>query len=196
MSLELELDKILKIKTSGRDDSQSDLVNYPYEATSYSVLQELANSGYITKADKLIDFGSGKGRVDFYLAYYTKAKMIGVEYDIRLYNTSMENHRKAISSGRVEFVNINAKDYIIPSDATGAYFFNPFSTLILKDVLTNLYNSKLENNREIKLFFYYPSKEYLQLLDNEINLTHIEDIDLKHLFKNNDKREIIAVYKM
>ena len=49
--MELEFDKLLNIKTSGRDDSNSDLTNFPYEPTPYSVLELLANSGYLSKND-------------------------------------------------------------------------------------------------------------------------------------------------
>ena len=196
MSIEMELDKLLKIKTSGRDDSKSNFVNYPYEATPYSVLQALSNSGYIAKSDKLIDFGCGKGRVGFYLAFYNKCKVIGVEYDPRLYNSAIENHKRAVSSGRVEFINANASDYIIEDDVTCVYFFNPFSIQVLKDVIKNLRSSLERNYREIKLFFYYPSDEYLDLLSNIGTIRHIEDIDLKYLFKNNDRREKLAIYEL
>ena len=196
MGLEVELDNFLKIKTNGRDDSNSNFVNYPYEATPYSVLQYLANSGYITKKDKIIDFGCGKGRVDFFLAYSTKAQMIGVEYDLRLYNTALLNQEKAISRNRVSFINSCASQVKIESDVTGAYFFNPFSLVILKEVINNLKKSKEENNRNIKLFFYYPSTEYLSFLENDKSITHIENIECDELFKNKDLREYIAVYEM
>ena len=196
MSLEIELDKHLKIKTNGRDDSNSNFTNYPYEATPYVVLQTLANSGYIKKGDKIIDYGCGKGRVSFYLAYSNKCNMIGVEYDERLYNSALENKKRAISSNRVEFVYSNACDYKVDSDIVGAYFFNPFSIQVLKEVLKNIKDSKKENEREIKLFFYYPSKEYLNLLDEDLEINHIEDIDCMDLFNTNDKREILAVYKI
>ena len=42
-------DKLLQIKTTGRDDSNSDQYHYPYEPTPYSVLERLANSGLIRK---------------------------------------------------------------------------------------------------------------------------------------------------
>ena len=58
-------DKLLHIKTMGRDDSQSDQYRYPYEPTPYSVLQRLANTGLIRKNNMLLDYGSGKGRIDF-----------------------------------------------------------------------------------------------------------------------------------
>ena len=46
---ETQWDKLLKIKTTGRDDSRSDQYRYPYEPTQYCVLERLANNGLITK---------------------------------------------------------------------------------------------------------------------------------------------------
>ncbi|MFI3329002.1 MAG: hypothetical protein R3Y05_00795 [bacterium] len=80
-------------------------------------------------------------------------------------------------------------------EITGAYFFNPFSIEILKQVLNNIYTSVQKNKREIKLYFYYPSEQYNQLLKNEKNLKHIENIDCTTLFKSEDKREYISIYK-
>ena len=60
-------DKLLKIKTTGRDASNSDQYSYPYEPTPYRVLERLANSGLISKKDVVLDYGCGKGRVDFFL---------------------------------------------------------------------------------------------------------------------------------
>ena len=196
IDLEVELDRFLKIKTNGRDDSNSNHINYPYEATPYCVLQVLANSGYITKRDKIIDFGSGKGRVSFYLAFAAKAKMIGVEYDPRLYNSARENHKRCLSSHRVEFVNCNAKEFIIPNEVSGAYFFNPFSVEILKDVIEKLIYSKKIYGRDINLFFYYPSKEYLEFLNKNTDITLIDKIDCSEFFYEFNEREYIAVYRI
>ncbi len=68
-------DKLLHIKTMGRDDSQSDQYRYPYEPTPYSVLQRLANTGLIRKNNMLLDYGCGKGRVDFFLSYQTRCRI-------------------------------------------------------------------------------------------------------------------------
>ena len=38
-------DKLLKIHTMGRDDSNAGQYYYPYEPTPYSVLERLANTG-------------------------------------------------------------------------------------------------------------------------------------------------------
>ena len=93
-------DKLLKIHTMGRDDSNADQYHYPYEPTPYSVLERLANTGIIRKNNTLLDYGCGKGRVDFFLSYQTRCKSVGVEYDERIYNKAVENKESAISTAR------------------------------------------------------------------------------------------------
>ena len=97
---ETRWDKLLRIKTTGRDDSRSDQYRYPYEPTSYRVLERLANSGLIRKNNTLLDYGTGKGRVCFYLSYQTRCNSIGVEYDERIYQGAIDNKRTAVSSDR------------------------------------------------------------------------------------------------
>ena len=80
-----EWDKLLQIKTTGRDDTHADVYRYPYEPTPYSVLERLANAGYIRKGNTLLDYGCGKGRVDFFLSWQTRCHSVGVEYDERIY---------------------------------------------------------------------------------------------------------------
>lgn len=83
---ESQWDKLLKIKTTGRDDSNADQYRYPYEPTPYSVLERLASSGLIGKNNTLLDYGTGKGRVCFFLSYQTRCRSIGVEYDERIFS--------------------------------------------------------------------------------------------------------------
>ena len=84
-------DKLLHIRTSGRDDSHSDQYRYPYEPTPYTVLQRLADSGYIRKHNLLLDYGCGKGRVDFFLSWQTRCQSVGIEYDERIYENAQKN---------------------------------------------------------------------------------------------------------
>ena len=67
MKIEFEWDKKLNINTEGRDATLEDSHHYPYEPTPYSVLERLVDSDYITCENKVIDYGSGKGRVGFFL---------------------------------------------------------------------------------------------------------------------------------
>lgn len=115
-------DKLLKIKTSGRDDTLADQYRYPYEPTPYSVLERLANTGYIRKGNTLLDYGCGKGRVDYFLSYQTRCHSIGIEYDERIYKKAMENQATAVSGNRVQIEMENAEWFIIPKDVDRIYF--------------------------------------------------------------------------
>ena len=159
-----EWDELLHIRTAGRDDSHADTYRYPYEPTPYSVLERLAGSGWIGREDHLLDYGSGKGRVPFYLAWQIRCTCTGVEYDPRIFRTAQENRKKAVSGGRVHMEQAAAEQYEVPDGADRMYFFNPFSVEILRKVLARIRESWYRNPREILLFFYYPSEEYISAL--------------------------------
>ena len=99
---EIKWDRLLKIRTMGRDDSNADQYCYPYEPTPYCVLERLANTGLIRKGNTLLDYGCGKGRVDFFLSYEIRCWSIGIEYDERIFKKAMENKETAVSAGRVD----------------------------------------------------------------------------------------------
>ena len=82
---ETQWDKLLKIRTTGRDIRTRDQYRYPYEPTPYCVLERLANSGMIGKQNTVLDYGTGKGRVCFYLSYQTRCRSVGIEYDERIF---------------------------------------------------------------------------------------------------------------
>ena len=189
-------DKLLRIRTSGRDDSRSDQYRYPYEPTPYSVLERLAFSGYIGKKNTLVDYGCGKGRVDFFLSYQTRCRSIGIEYDERIFVTAAENQKTAVSAGRVEFVLQNAETYAVPETADRFYFFNPFSVEILRSVLERIRESYYEQPREMMLFFYYPSDEYVSHLMTMDELTFLDEINCRDLFDGENSRERILVFQI
>ena len=187
-------DKLLKIKTTGRDDSNSDQYRYPYEPTPYGVLERLANSGYIGKKDVVLDYGCGKGRVDFFLSYQTKARTIGIEYDERIYQSAIENQKNAVSKSKTEFVLERAENYEVPELVNRCYFFNPFSVELLRKVMARIIKSYYENPREIFLMFYYPSEEYISYLLTVDELEFYDEIDCGGLFEKKDSREQIMIF--
>lgn len=189
-------DKLLRIRTSGRDDSRSDQYRYPYEPTPYSVLERLAFSGYIGKKNMLVDYGCGKGRVDFFLSYQTRCRSIGIEYDERIFETAAENQKTTVSAGRVKLVLQNAETYAVPETADRFYFFNPFSVEILRSVLERIRESYYEQPREMMLFFYYPSDEYVSHLMTMDELTFVDEINCRDLFDGENSRERILVFQI
>ena len=190
------MDKLLQIKTTGRDESNADQYHHPYEPTPYSVLERLAASELISSEDVVLDYGCGKGRVDFFLSYRTKARTIGIEYDARIYQDALDNQKTALSKAKTSFVLTNAESYEVPFQVNRCYFFNPFSVEILHKVMARILESYYEEPRELFLFFYYPADEYVAYLMTVDELEFYDEIECADLFPGNDPRERILIFQL
>ena len=187
-------DLSLQIKTCGRDESGADQYHHPYEPTPYCVLERLAESGFFGKDDVVLDYGCGKGRVGFFLSHRTKAKTVGIEYDEHIYAGALENQKTAKATA--EFVLSRAEEYEVPPDVNRCYFFNPFSAEILHKVMARIIESYYDSPREIYLFFYYPSDEYISYLMTVDELEFYDEIECDDLFAGNDPRERIMIFQL
>ena len=187
-------DRLLQIRTTGRDDTGADQYRYPYEPTPYPVLERLANSGYIRKGNTLLDYGCGKGRVDFFLSWQLRCRTIGVEYDERIYDKAVENQKTAVSAERTTFKLTDAEHFAVPESVDRIYFFNPFSLELLRKVFGRILESWYGAPRRILFFFYYPSDEYISYLMTVDELDFLDEIDCRDLFPGDDPRERIIIF--
>ncbi len=94
---EVKYDKLLKIKTTGRNDADriSTVIHTSQRRTGcwngWLIVDILG------KKNHLIDYGCGKGRVDFFLAWQVRCRTTGVEYDERMTKAAEENRQRAVS---------------------------------------------------------------------------------------------------
>lgn len=188
-------DKLLQIKTTGRDDTNADQYRHPYEPTPYSILERLADSGFFGKEDVLLDYGCGKGRVGFFLSWRTKMKTIGIEYDEQIYFDALENRKTVNSKTKPDFVQVSAEAYEVPPDVNRCYFFNPFSVEIFHKVMARILESYYADPREIFLFFYYPEDAYISYLMTVEELEFYDEIECDDLF-GGDPREKILIFQL
>ena len=65
---------------------------------------------------------------------------------------------------------------------------------LLQKVIRRILDSWYEVPREIRLFFYYPSDEYLTYLMTVDELMFADEIDCRELFDGNDARERIVEF--
>ena len=194
MDHERRWDTFLQIKTTGRDDTNADQYHHPYEPTPYTVLERLAASGFFGQKDVVLDYGCGKGRVGFFLSYRTKARIRGIEYDERIYEGALENRKTTISRVKPDFLLTRAEEYAVPVDVNRCYFFNPFSVEILQAVCARILESWYEAPRDIFLFFYYPSDEFIAYLMTVDELEFYDEIECEDLFPGNDPRERVMIF--
>jgi predicted RNA methylase len=142
----------------------------------------------------VLDYGCGKGRVGFFLSYRTRAASIGIEYDEHIYREALENRSTVISRVKPEFVHTRAEAYPVPENASRCYFFNPFSVEILHKVMARILESYYAEPRDIYLFFYYPSEEYIAYLMTVDELEFYDEIECDDLFPGYDERERILIF--
>jgi SAM-dependent methyltransferase len=195
---EREWDKKLKIQTAGRDDSNADAYHHPYEPTPYGVLKRLADSGYISKENIVVDYGCGKGRVGFYLNYALNCGTVGLEYDETIYKQAVQNLESYVKKGQVSFFCQRAEEFEV-KEADCFYFFNPFTVEILQAVMSRIMESYYERPRTMRLFFYYPDAEYISYLlaggvSDEVSF--VDEIDCSDLFEGEDSRERILIFEL
>lgn len=187
-------DKKLKIQTSGRDDWKEDEHHYPYEPTPYAVLERLAESEYLSRENVLVDYGCGKGRAGFFLSHRTGCKVVGVEYDERMYRLAVQNKKTYVGKGACEFICQSAEEYVV-EDADVFYFFNPFSVETLERVMRQIMKSYYRQIRRMLFFFYYPNDEYMAYLMTLDEIMFLDEIDCRDLFDGENERERIMVFE-
>ena len=113
----------------------------------------------------------------FFLSYQTRCHSVGVEYDSRIYETVSENKRHAIRRSRTKFVMGNAENYVVPAEVDRVFFLQSFFSRDSSKSSGKIEDSYYENPREIQLFFYYPSDEYISELMTVDMLSFVDEID-------------------
>ncbi|MGM0846239.1 MAG: SAM-dependent methyltransferase [Bacillota bacterium] len=177
-------DKWLNIKTETVQKSSYESHHYNrYEPTPYSVLERLFQTVELESTDRVVDFGCGSGRMNFYIHNRYRATVIGVEMNEYLYEQALENrknYRKKFidTSERILFNNCLAQEYSINSEDNVFYFFNPFSIEIFIAVVNNILQSLEEAPRQIQLILYYPPEDYPFFLENQTAFRLVREIIL------------------
>lgn len=194
-------EKLLNIKTSGEQKIFNESAHYNrYEPTSYSALEILSKQYTFTKEDCIIDFGCGKGRLNFYINHFFDSAVTGIEMNTFFYKQAIDNkkdyfkkHNKNVN--KINFSNCLAEEYNINPSDNKFYFFNPFSVQIFIKVIRNILISVEKHERQIDLILYYPSYDYIYFLENNTSFAILNEIKLPTLH-DNDPRNSFLVYRL
>jgi SAM-dependent methyltransferase len=193
-------DGMLNIKTTGEQKGFTQSVHYHrYEPTPYSALKHLFEQYELKRSDQLVDFGCGKGRLNFYIHHLFNASVTGIEMNQSFYHEAMENRTHYLKKHKKSFEKIHfqcglAEEYEIDPADNRFYFFNPFSIQIFIRVINNILVSLEKHQREIELILYYPSEDYIYFLENQTPFELREEIILPVLSRYN-LNERFLIYK-
>jgi len=148
---ERKMDQMLHIRTTGLREWRTHTDDYNrYEATPYEALKKLVQFYKFRQGDQVVDFGSGRGRVPFYIHYHFNVPVTGVElnevtYEEALYNKALYRQKNKQLKSPIRFEYELAENYHIQKEDNVFYFFNPFSLTIFKQVVHNILQSVQEN---------------------------------------------------
>ncbi len=194
-------DKLLNINTCGNKSEMNNSIHYhPYEPTPYCALEELFKYYHVKASDHIVDFGCGKGRLNFYLNYTFHASVIGIEMNKNFYKEAIKNQDSYLKKTKKNKENIQfhcclAEQYEIQPFDNKFYFFNPFSVQVFMKVINNILLSVEKTNREIELILYYASDDYIYFLDNHSSFELIEEVILPDLFERNTYERFL-IYRL
>ncbi|WP_194191391.1 methyltransferase [Clostridium chrysemydis] len=195
-------ENILNIKTSGIQQIDDKFYHYNrYEPTDYRALDLLFSDYDLLETDSIVDFGSGKGRLIFYINYEFNSKVTGIEMNFNYIRESLENKERYLKKykkkeDKITFLNILAEDYEVSKEDNKFYFFNPFSIQIFMKVIDNILDSVDDYYRKIDIVLYYPSDDYIYYLENNTAFTLKKEIDASKLYKHYDEREKFLIYTL
>lgn len=194
-------EKLLNIKTSGEQKIFNESIHYNrYEPTAYSALEVLSKNYTLTEVDSIIDFGCGKGRLNFYINHFFQSTVTGIEMNSFFYKEALENkkdylkkHKKKIDN--INFSNCFAEEYNIDPSNNKFYFFNPFSVQIFTKVVKKIIISVEKSERPVDIILYYPSEDYIYFLENNTSFRLFDEIRLPSLY-DKDHRQTFLVYRL
>ena len=193
-------EELLNIKTLYTNDLESASIHYNgYEPTSYEDLNNFFIEYELKERDSIIDFGSGKGRLNFYLNYQFKCNVIGIEMNEDFHKQALINKERYlekydIKQDKINFICALAQEYEIKKADNKFYFFNPFSVNIFMQVLDNILGSIYQFKRGADIILFYPADEYIFFLEKYTLFSLVKEVKLSG-FKY-DKRERFVVYRM
>ncbi|KAA0546257.1 class I SAM-dependent methyltransferase [Bacillus sp. BGMRC 2118] len=198
---EVDYEKRLGIHTSGEQKGFLKSIHYHrYEPTPYVAIEELLRHYDIRSNDGVVDFGCGKGRLNFIIHYVCNATVTGIEMNEAFYQEALHNvesyklkTRRRVNN--LQFYCCLAEEYTINPQDTVFYFFNPFTVQIFIKVVNQILRSVEEVNRTVDIVLYYPSTDYIFYLDNETQFQLLKEIPLQTIFSG-DENERFLIYQL
>lgn len=198
---EQNYDELLNIETEGTQRGYNKSFHYHrYEPTPYHALEKLFAEYELNSSDHIVDFGCGKGRLNFFIHYLFNATVTGVEMNEKLYEEALENkvhylNKAKDHTGGIQFQCCLAEKYEINPLDNRFYFFNPFTIPIFWKIINNILVSVEKCKREVDVILYYPSEDYIYYLENHTLFELIKEVQLPGLYENN-ANERFLIYRL
>jgi len=148
-----------------------------YLQNSYEVIEkiikEVEKLNLKVKEGAFLDYGSGKGLPMIIAQKSGFKRVIGVEFAIELYETSLLNMSK-LGIKNFELYNMDAAFYVPPDDVSLILMFNPFDYVVMEKVSKQIVSKKNDYINDVYIVYINPTCNYIFTEDD--NYEFIENI--------------------
>lgn len=195
---ERKYEEKLNIRTTGMREWRNQRHYNRYEATPYKALEELFKVYKLKKSDEVVDFGSGRGRVPFYIHNRFKVPVTGVEVNDQTFEEALDNkasyrYKAKDIEAPIRFDFAMAEQFEVDERDNVFYFFNPFSADIFKKVVKNILRSVEKEQRPIDIILYYPTARYKEILNKKGSFRLVNKVRVPGA---QDKKEKFLIYRL
>lgn len=144
---------------------QSD-AGFHYEPTPVPAMRAMLNTLPVDHLKfTFIDYGSGKGRVLLLASEYQYQRIIGVEFSKCLHTTALANiarwNSRKQKCADIATVCMDARDFHLPDDPLVIFFFTPFMSPVIEQVVENIQESFRIKPRPIQIVYYGTNEKFL-----------------------------------
>ncbi|MFI8685064.1 SAM-dependent methyltransferase [Rossellomorea sp. NPDC077527] len=195
---EHEFDTLLNIKTTQPQIGFHRSFHYHrYEPTPYAALKELFQQYELKNSDRVVDFGCGKGRLNFFIHHHFQSTVVGVEMNDDFYEECLRNlatylEKTRMKTDMISFRHCLAEDYDIHPEDNRFYFFNPFSVQIFMGIINNILRSVEAFPRDIEILLYYSSDDYVHYLEDHPLFQLRKEVSLTGEFEANEYERFLV----
>lgn len=118
-------------------------------------IKGLLNKLHITRRDRILDIGCGKGLSLYYFTMFNFNKIDGIEYSSQLTQVAKQNAR-LLNDSRIHILNCDARDFNHYEKYNYFFINNPFSEEIMEQVVLAILKSFSVNKRRIIVLYQFP----------------------------------------
>lgn len=163
----------------------SDYFSSPHQGASPWIfklcIKELVKLGLDIQRASFLDIGSGKGRVMILSLLAGFERVFGVEFDPDLCDVArrnIETIQGRLNASRQTIFNADAACFTPPEGLSVVFMYNPFGTIMMRQVLNNLITSHHKHDCKTfrdPLYIIYVNPVYSKVFD-EFNLVPLKEV--------------------
>ena len=169
-----------------------DELNLPQERCHYYAnsggphLEKVLKAMRVTRRDRIVDFGSGKGGALITMSRHPFAKILGVEISAELAAIARKNLEK-LSIANVEIAVSDAADFTDLDDYNYFYFFSPFPGNVMGAVIKNVCDSLARVPRKTTIIYFNPEFHESVVSDSPfVKVKELNHHELRYFIYSNE----------